>query len=163
MLTTTPTHRVALRATTRRVLPALDGPVPEAWRHHHARLLELREQVIQETQELSREAAELAPVFNLHPAEAANDCFDRELALGLLCFEQNALNEIDEALQRVRDGRYGICELTGQPIPRRRLEAIPWARHTVEAQAELERTTETPPAHRNGARPARPGPCKPSG
>lgn len=120
------------------------GPVPEAWRRHHARLLELRERVWRETLELAHAAAEPAPVFS-PPAEAAGDCFDRELALGLLSFEQDALHEIDEALRRIHEGRYGVCELTGQPIPRRRLEAIPWARYTVEAQAEAERASEPRP------------------
>jgi DnaK suppressor protein len=125
--------------------------VPDVWRRHHARLLELRETVIQDTQELSSAAAEAASVSSRQPVEVAGDCFDRELALGLLSYEQNALNEIDEALRRIHEGCYGVCELTGEPIPRRRLEAIPWARHTVEAQAELERASEMPRTKLKGA------------
>ncbi len=106
--------------------------------------MELRDVVIQETEELSREAAELAPVSIRQPVEAAGDWSDRELTLGLLAYEQNALEEIDAALRRIHEGRYGVCELTGQPIPRRRLEAIPWARHTIEAQTELEWASEAP-------------------
>ena len=44
-----------------------------------------------------------------------------------------------EALKRIEKNTYGICELTGKPIPKARLEAIPWTRFTVEAQAQLER------------------------
>jgi hypothetical protein len=47
--------------------------------------------------------------------------------------------EIEEALKRIEKNTYGICELTGKQIPRARLEAIPWTRFTVEAQAQLER------------------------
>jgi hypothetical protein len=47
--------------------------------------------------------------------------------------------EIEEALKRIEKGTYGTCELTGKSIPKARLEAIPWTRFTVEAQAQLER------------------------
>jgi DnaK suppressor protein len=47
--------------------------------------------------------------------------------------------EIEEALKRIERNTYGVCELTGKQIPRVRLEAIPWTRFTVEAQAQLER------------------------
>jgi RNA polymerase-binding transcription factor DksA len=57
----------------------------------------------------------------------------RELA----SFEQEALYEIDAALKRIEDGTYGICELTGKPIPWERLEAIPWTRFSLEAQNQL--------------------------
>jgi RNA polymerase-binding transcription factor DksA len=53
-------------------------------------------------------------------------------------YEQDALYEIDSALKRIEDGTYGICGLTGRPIPWERLEAIPWARFSFEAQAKLE-------------------------
>jgi hypothetical protein len=45
----------------------------------------------------------------------------------------------EEALKRIEKDAYGTCELTGKPIPRARLDAIPWTRFTVEAQAQLER------------------------
>ena len=47
--------------------------------------------------------------------------------------------EIEEALKRIEEGTYGICELTGKAIPKSRLNAIPWARYTVKAQAQLEK------------------------
>jgi DnaK suppressor protein len=53
--------------------------------------------------------------------------------------EQNRVREIDAALQRMRDGTYGVCEVTDEPIPVARLLAQPTARTTVEAQAQLER------------------------
>ncbi len=139
-----PSAGTVSRATSRQLLPAPEPPVPEGWRHHYARLMELREMVIQETEELAQEAAELAPASSRQPVEAAGDWADRELTLGLLAYEQNALEEIDAALRRIQEGRYGVCEMTGLPIPRRRLEAIPWARHTIEAQAELEWAGEAP-------------------
>ncbi|MGC8990728.1 MAG: TraR/DksA family transcriptional regulator, partial [Verrucomicrobiia bacterium] len=65
--------------------------------------------------------------------------FERDFALSLLSSDQDALYEIDEALKRIEKGTYGICEITGKPIPKERLDAIPWARFTVDAQIQLER------------------------
>jgi len=56
-----------------------------------------------------------------------------------LSSDQDAIYEIEEALKRIEKNTYGICELTGKPIPKSRLEAIPWTRFTVQAQAQLER------------------------
>jgi hypothetical protein len=71
-------------------------------------------------------------------ADAATDSFDRDLALGLASFEQELLYEVDAALKRLDDGAYGICELTGKPIPWNRLQAIPWTRFSVAALTKLE-------------------------
>jgi len=72
-------------------------------------------------------------------ADAATDTFDRDFALGMLSSEQDALYEIDEALNRIRNGTYGKCELTGKPIEPARLEAIPWTRFSTAAETQLER------------------------
>jgi RNA polymerase-binding transcription factor DksA len=72
-------------------------------------------------------------------ADSGTDNFDRDFALSLLSSDQDAVYEIEEALKRIEKDTYGVCELTGKPIPRQRLEAIPWTRFTVEAQAQLER------------------------
>lgn len=71
--------------------------------------------------------------------DAGSDAYDRDLALGMLSSEQNMVFEIDQALNRMRTGTYGTCELTGKRISRERLEAIPWARFTAEAERSLER------------------------
>jgi len=72
-------------------------------------------------------------------ADAGTDTFDRDFALGMLSSEQDALYEIDEALNRIRDGTYGKCEVTGKPIEATRLEAIPWTRFSAAAEKQLER------------------------
>jgi RNA polymerase-binding transcription factor DksA len=74
-----------------------------------------------------------------HPGDAGTDTCDRDLALCLLYQEQSTLQEINEALQRIEEGTYGVCEMSGKPIPVPRLEAIPFARFTVECQAQLEK------------------------
>lgn len=57
---------------------------------------------------------------------------ERERDLALSSYAQNAVDEIDEALARVKAGTYGICITSGKPIPKERLEAIPWAAERVE-------------------------------
>jgi RNA polymerase-binding transcription factor DksA len=129
--------------------PVAQETVPAAWRHHHARLLQLRNHLFEDVDELGKNARAESSPFSVHMGDAATDSFDRDLALSLLAVEHNAVGEIDDALQRIREGRYGVCEFTGKVIPRQRLEAIPWARYTVEAQAELERRGEAPRVHLN--------------
>jgi RNA polymerase-binding protein DksA len=72
-------------------------------------------------------------------AEAGTDSFDRDVVLTIVGDESAALREIDAALDRIEKGTYGICEGSGKPIPKKRLEVFPWARYCVEYQAELER------------------------
>jgi RNA polymerase-binding transcription factor DksA len=75
----------------------------------------------------------------MHQADAGSDAYDRDFALSLLSQEQDALYEIDQALKRIELGTYGVCEMSGKQIPRARLEAIPFARFTVECQSQLEK------------------------
>jgi len=74
-----------------------------------------------------------------HMADSATESFDRDFALSLVANEQEALTEIEDALQRIYNGSYGICEITGKPISTERLEAVPFTRYSVEGQAEYER------------------------
>ena len=87
----------------------------------------------------SRAEGNEASAFGMHQADAGSDAYDRDFALSLLSQEQDALYEIDQALKRIELGTYGICEMSGKPIPRTRLEAIPFARFTVECQSQLEK------------------------
>jgi DnaK suppressor protein len=80
-----------------------------------------------------------ASAFGMHQADAGSDAYDRDFALSLLSQEQDALYEIDQALKRIELGTYGICEMSGKPISHARLEAIPFARFTVECQSQLEK------------------------
>ncbi|MDA7680885.1 TraR/DksA C4-type zinc finger protein, partial [Verrucomicrobiales bacterium] len=77
--------------------------------------------------------------FGMHQADAGSDAYDRDFALNLLSQEQDALHEIEEALKRIDYGTYGICEMSKKKIINARLEAIPFARFTVECQAQIEK------------------------
>jgi RNA polymerase-binding protein DksA len=74
----------------------------------------------------------------IHMADAGTDTFEQEFALGLMDSERKILREIDDALERIQQGVYGICEVTGKPILKARLEATPWARYSVEYARRLE-------------------------
>jgi RNA polymerase-binding transcription factor DksA len=80
-----------------------------------------------------------ASAFGMHQADAGSDAYDRDFALSLLSQEQDSLYEIDQALKRIENGTYGVCEMSGKQIPKARLDALPFTRYTVECQAELEK------------------------
>lgn len=109
------------------------------WQKYYRNLLDLRERLINQMSGLAKESAEEMAGYSLHMADSGTDNFDRDFALSLLSADQDAIYEIEEALKRIEKGTYGVCELTGKQIPKARLDAIPWTRFTVEAQAQLER------------------------
>jgi len=112
------------------------------------KLLQLRDAMVdsmagvaQDTLRSRAEGSE-ASAFGMHQADAGSDAYDRDFALSLLSQEQDALYEIDQALKRIEVGTYGVCEMSGKPIPHARLEAIPFARFTVECQSQLEKQSK---------------------
>lgn len=113
--------------------------VKPEWQRYYATLIDLRERLLRQMSGLAKESAEEMDGYSLHMADSGTDNFDRDFALSLLSSDQDAIYEIDEALKRIQRGTFGTCELTGKPIPKARLDAIPWTRFTVEAQAQLER------------------------
>jgi RNA polymerase-binding transcription factor DksA len=112
-------------------------------RKQKEKLLQLRDAVVDSMAGVaqgtlrSRAEGSEASAFGMH-----QDAYDRDFALSLLSQEQDALYEIDEALKRVEVGTYGKCEMSGKPIPHARLEAIPFARFTVECQSQLEKQSK---------------------
>src|SRR4051812_12427565 len=116
-----------------------DIKVKGEWVKFYERLLELRDQLLRQMNGLAKESAQEMAGYSLHMADSGTDNFDRDFALSLLSSDQDAIYEIEEALKRIERDTYGVCELTGKAIPKSRLEAIPWTRFTVQAQAQLER------------------------
>ena len=117
-------------------------------RKQNQNLLQLRDAVVDSMAGVaqgtlrSRAEGSEASAFGMHQADAGSDAYDRDFALSLLSQEQDALYEIDEALKRIEVGTYGKCEMSGKPIPHARLEAIPFARFTVECQSQLEKQSK---------------------
>lgn len=130
------------RATTSQILGGVVTPASTdaKWQPHLNALLRLRAELSQRRETHNETARQQEIVFSLHMADAGTDEFDRDFALSMISSDQNALYEIEQALNRIRDGTYGICELTGEPIEPERLEAIPWTRFSAEAQRQMEHT-----------------------
>jgi len=111
----------------------------------HEKLLQLRDSLLDSMSGVakdtlrSRAEGSEASAFGMHQADAGSDAYDRDFALSLLSQEQDALYEIEEALKRIELGTYGVCEMSNKPIAHARLEALPFARCTVECQAQLEK------------------------
>ena len=83
--------------------------------------------------------------FTEHDAgDMSQSLYDREVDATLEQNIENRLQYVERALQKIEEGTYGICDDTGEPIPRGRLEAIPEAIYTVEAQQRRERERRPP-------------------
>jgi RNA polymerase-binding transcription factor DksA len=95
----------------------------------NALITELRSEGLDQTE--SDQAGELTH-YDQHPADTASDTFEREKDLSILESLEADLAEIEAALQRLEEGRYGVDEVTGEPIDRTRLEAYPTARTNVD-------------------------------
>jgi RNA polymerase-binding transcription factor DksA len=114
---------------------------------HKDLLLKLRDRVIDEISFLandnlnksSKDASGDLSSYSFHMADQGTDNFDREFAASLLNSEHDVLYEIEEALRRIEQGTYGVCEQSGQPIERERLRALPFARYCVSVQQDMER------------------------
>ena len=124
-----------------------DKPVPEKFKRFHKLLLDLRSHLtagieLHSEETLKRSAKDDAgdlSSYGQHMADAGTDTFDRDFALSLVSSEQEALTEIEAAIKRIHDGSYGICEITGKPIAKERLLAVPFTRYSAEAQKQIER------------------------
>jgi DnaK suppressor protein len=122
-----------------------DESLPPFLRKQKSKLLQLRDTLLDSMMGVSRDTLRAraegseASAFGMHQADAGSDAYDRDFALSLLSQEQDALYEIEEALKRVDAGTYGTCEMSGKSIPHARLEAIPFARFTVECQTQIEK------------------------
>jgi RNA polymerase-binding transcription factor DksA len=124
-----------------------EAEIPEKFHRYYKLLVELRShltgQIDQHTEETlkrsSKDDAGDLSAYGQHMADAGTDTFDRDFALSMVANEQEALSEIEAAIKRIKDGTYGVCEVTQKPIAKERLLAVPFTRYSAEAQKDLER------------------------
>jgi RNA polymerase-binding transcription factor DksA len=122
-----------------------ESEVPKKWKKYYDLLIDLRAHVshginLHTSDSLQHgDTNNEASSYESHHTEHGTDSFDRDFALSLVANEQDALQEIEAALLRIKNGTYGICEITGKPIPAARLTAVPFAHYSVEGQAEHEK------------------------
>jgi RNA polymerase-binding transcription factor DksA len=125
-------------------VPAATGKVSGFTLKQKQRLLDLRDELVDAMSGMAGEIRNApegseASGSGMHQGDAGSDAYDRDFALSVLAKEQDALYEIEQALRRIDRGVYGVCEMSGEKIPQARLEAIPFARLTVECQAQWEK------------------------
>ena len=105
---------------------------------YKAKLLEAKANVmsrVQKAEDYGREADGSSEAMDL--VDKASSSYTKEFLFSLSNTDRKLLQLIDSALERISDGTYGYCLHTGEPIEKKRLEAIPWARLCIKAQ-ELE-------------------------
>jgi len=127
--------------------------VPEKFRRYYRLLVDMRDALHKGLAFHSEEALKKSGKdgagdlsgYSHHLADAGTDTADRDFALSLISNEQEALKEIADAIERMKKGTYGTCEITGKVIPVARLTAVPFTRYSLEGQKELERNRR---AHR---------------
>lgn len=112
--------------------------------HFRELLLAKRGELVGDMTSMEREALRSANGTNLsnlplHMADMGTDNYEQEFTLGLVEKERGLLRELNRALAKIQDGTFGICEGTGKPINRPRLEAQPWARFSIEYARMMER------------------------
>ena len=113
-------------------------------RYFEDRLLKERRRIMGEMGHLESTILKVNPRDSagetaINVAEAGSDSLDREVSFDIASKEGRFLREITDALSRIYNGVYGICESSGKSIARARLEALPWARYTVQEQENIER------------------------
>lgn len=127
--------------------------VPEKFRRYYRLLVDMRDALHKGLAFHSEEALKKSGKddagdlsgYSQHLADAGTDTADRDFALSLISNEQEALKEIADAIERMKRGTYGVCEITNKAIPAARLIAVPFTRYSLEGQKELERNRR---AHR---------------
>jgi RNA polymerase-binding protein DksA len=112
--------------------------------HYRDLLLEKRRELVGDMYSMESEALRTSGGTNLsnlpiHMADMGTDNYEQEFTLGLVEKDRGLLREINTALAKIQNGTYGICEGTGKPISKPRLEAQPWARHSIEYARQLQR------------------------
>jgi RNA polymerase-binding protein DksA len=119
---------------------------PAEIEHFQQLLLQKRTEILGNVSEIEGEALRKSRLdasgdlssMPIHMADLGTDNFEQEFSLDLMDSERRLLVEIEDALHRIETGTYGICEGTGKPISKARLEAQPWARYSLEYTRMIE-------------------------
>lgn len=109
--------------------------------HFKKRLQTLRAEVmraVRTTKEAVTQPDE-AKGYSQHSADEGTDDFVKNINLEVTHKEFGLIRQIDRALEKIEEETYGICDITGEEIPMKRLEAVPYATMTVKAQEKFEK------------------------
>ncbi|HSI36010.1 MAG: TraR/DksA C4-type zinc finger protein [Phycisphaerae bacterium] len=118
------------------------GLTPKQLEFFRDLLLAKRRELVGDMYSMEREAlqrsGENLSNLPMHMADQGTDNYEQEFTLGLMEKDRQLLREINSALAKIVDGRYGLCEGTGKPISTARLEVQPWAKFSIEHARKLE-------------------------
>ena len=94
--------------------------------------------IAQDTSKSPREASGDLSAYTVHMADMAADTYEREMSMNIVSSEQEVLYQIDDALKRLDEGSFGICQQCNKPILMSRLKAVPYASLCIECQRAKE-------------------------
>jgi RNA polymerase-binding transcription factor DksA len=143
-----PSAHVRPAASAPHSAPPAESLTAADLKHFEQRLLTERARIMREMGHLENTilkanargaAGELSGGYSFNMADAGTDSMEREISFDLASKEGRLVREIDDALRRIYNGVYGVCEASGATIARARLETLPWARYTVQEQENMER------------------------
>jgi len=114
--------------------------------YYKEKLFALRDELYAQVKELSennlmkssKETSGDLSGHTLHMADVAGDHYEREFNLGLMSSERDQIHLIDEALRRIEDNTYGICQTCSKDISKKRLDAMPHARFCIDCKKKRE-------------------------
>lgn len=120
------------------------GFSPRELDHFRDLLLGKRGEILGDVSSMEREALRTSGGSNLstlpiHMADMGTDNYEQEFTLALVETDRKLLRQINHALAKIQNGSFGICEGTGKPITKARLEVQPWARFSIEYAKQMER------------------------
>jgi len=135
--------RAAAVPTNGRPRKNLAGISPKDLELFRDAILAKRREIVGDMSSMEREALRSSSGSNLsnlplHMADMGTDNYEQEFTLGLMEKERKLLRDLNDSLAKIQNGTYGICEGTGKPISKPRLEAQPWARYSIEYARKLE-------------------------
>ena len=122
----------------------LAGFTPRELEAFRDAIMAKRREIVGDMSSMEREALRSGGASNLsnlpiHMADMGTDNYEQEFTLGLMEKDRKLLRDLNDSLAKIQNGTYGICEGTGKPITKARLEAQPWARYSIEYARKLER------------------------
>jgi len=136
------------KSSSARKTTAKKSPLKKAELEHFKKLLlEKRAEIVGNVNEMQDETLKKSRLdatgdlssMPIHMADLGSDNYEQEFALGLVDGERKLLRAIDQAFERIENRTYGLCEATGKPVSKARLEAKPWAKYCVEYAQKVER------------------------
>ncbi len=123
-----------------------ENKLPKEWVSYYKVLKSMRDSLKGSLGERSSEtigaSARESGELSLNSSDAGTETFDRDLALSMVANDQEALEEIEDAIDRIFDGSYGICQQTKKPIKKNRLQAVPFTRFSLEGQILYEKSSK---------------------